>query len=115
MKKIDYNISLASVTKVLRRVTSDNASSTLLWRILLGCGLTLAVALGVIAWLVYGWVTKAPIILPPSKAKQATLSIEELHEVIALYQKKDEEHAVLLQFPPDAPALEVGSGVIDIQ
>ncbi|MDP2630793.1 MAG: hypothetical protein Q8P56_05310 [Candidatus Uhrbacteria bacterium] len=79
----------------------------LVWRMILGTTLILASTLIVLAWLAYVWAVKEDT-LPFSRTSRDAFSIEELRDVIAVYEKKESEHATFHSVRPTAPSLGVG-------
>lgn len=111
MEKFLSKTSLPSLALLFRRLKTGGTSSNFLWRVMLGSALALAVAVGILAWFLYGKVTTEPGIPPSPKHNQVELSIDELRAVIGVYQKKEEEFRLLHSSPPSAPLLNQGSGV----
>ena len=105
MDKLRNNPALASLTKFFRGKNWGEGSVNLLWRTLLGVTFLLAIVLGAFAFVTYQWATEVPV-QPPLPKIRSTFSVDELREVITLYQKKSDDFKQLEQSRPDAPPLD---------
>jgi hypothetical protein len=88
------------------RENPKGMSVYLLWRLTLAASFATAIALTALAWISYDWAVSETE-LQFSRPNREVFSIDELHQVIGVYQKKEEEHAALRAARPEAPVLGV--------
>lgn len=93
---------MASTGEFFTGLVMDMAYVNLVWRIILGSVIVLMVASALIAWSLYGRAVEE-VPLPPSHVVRTKFSIDELRNIVNVYQKKEEAHAAVLASRPPAP------------
>jgi len=110
MEKLYKIVPIGYLTLFFRRARTEKMNNNILWRIVCGFFISIAAVIGIVAYLMYNQVAMDPLLPPSPTIEQPAVSMEELNEVINLYQKKEANQQFLRQNPPQAPLLQLGSG-----
>ncbi len=112
MEKPTINFSFKTLVMRFRRGADDAMSPDTLWRIVLGVALLGFCAVGIFAYLTYGWATSVETTTATSTKTRDAFSLPELRSVIAAYQDKESSTRQLEQHPPQAPEYRKGKGPV---
>ena len=108
MEKFQHMLSMDALTTRFRALLGGGGGMggpNFVWRIMLGSALLCAAIIGVFAWLTYQHAVEESA-LPPTRVSRDPFSIEDLRELIALYEKKENDYSILIDSRPKAPPLE---------
>lgn len=101
------HLSFTSIRDSFERVRSGNMNPDLAWDIILGVTAVLALLIGATAYTTLSWAEAVGVADSRPQKKGDTLSPEDLHAVVEIYNTKASAYKALLQSRPDAPNLKM--------